>query len=368
MMTLAAIGAPSALPVARGVDEQQRRFRRRRLAAAVGGAALALALLVVATATSSSLSSSVPGGAPAAAAVAALATGGKRLLQHLAEPAQATFAVASAAVGGGRSALAAAEQQGEDPAAADADAAEASVEYLFDPVEHHSSSSFAATTGDGSVAGDPGALAATTTAANAANATAAARKSWRARPWHSRMRELFPDVLADGHEALDLSPSRHGWSNKTGVADLAAWALREDGRRLDDFFGWRTDRCAAARDPAAEAEAVRSGSAFTCAEARHPPTPFPGCHVFVNHAYRFIYIRSPKSASTSIVDVLGECGNTRTAAHLAPSCMKHSWEGALTVEEIGKVWKDYFVFGFVRNPWKRAYSLYKYLHSDGCMQ
>ena len=90
--------------------------------------------------------------------------------------------------------------------------------------------------------------------------------------------------------------------------------------------------------------------------------------MFVNHEYRFIYVRSPKSASTSIVDVLGECGNARTAGHAKPSCMKHSWEGAMTVEQIEKVWKEYFVFGFVRNPWKRAYSLYKYLHSDGCMQ
>jgi hypothetical protein len=332
--------SPGPLPVARagggadGDDQQQqrqhRRWRRRRAVVGVGVAAAALALLAVVATAAGPPPSSL--GRPAAAAAAALATGGKRLLQHLApaEPAQEAAAFSVSAGGAA-----------DDPAAA-----AAQVEYLFDPAEHSTSSS----------------------TADDANSTAASRRSWRARPWHSRMRELFPDVLADGHEALELSPSKHGWSNKTGVADLAAWALREDGRRLDDFFGWRTDRCAAARDPQAEAESVRSGSAFTCAAARHPPTPFPGCHVFVNHAYRFIYIRSPKSASTSIVDVLGECGNTRTAAHLAPSCMKHSWEGALSVEEIERVWKDYFVFGFVRNPWKRAYSLYKYLHSDGCMQ
>lgn len=237
--------------------------------------------------------------------------------------------------------------------------ADPDVEYLYDPVERgpaifQQASEAAATD------------TASTTPNN--NATTSARQSWRARPWHSRMRELFPDVLADGHEALELSPSRHGWVNKTGVADLASWSLAQDEARLDAFFRWRTDKCGAARDPGGDARAVASGDAFTCAQARHPPTPFPGCHVFVNHAYRFIYIRSPKSASTSIVDVLGECGNSRTAAHEAASCMKHSWEGAMTVEEIERVWKDYFVFGFVRNPWKRAYSLYKYLHSDGCMQ
>jgi len=233
---------------------------------------------------------------------------------------------------------------------------------MFDPVE-----------GDEVAESEPAAEGAAAAEGGAAGAGAARKNTtesvgWRAAPWGSRMRELFPDVLADGHEALGLAPAHHGWSNKTGVADLKSWALREDGARLDDFFAFRTDRCPAARDPAAEARGVASGAAFTCAAARHPPTPFPGCHVFVNHAYRFIYIRSPKSASTSIVDVLGECGNERTAAHASPSCMKHSWEGAMSPAEIGRVWRDYFVFGFVRNPWKRAYSLYKYLHSDGCMQ
>lgn len=86
--------------------------------------------------------------------------------------------------------------------------------------------------------------------------------------------------------------------------------------------------------------------------------------------YKYIYIRSPKAASTSIVDELGECTNTRTRGHNASTCMgMHStWEfWYKDTKNITDMWHDYFVFGFIRNPWNRAYSLYKYMQSDGCM-
>jgi hypothetical protein len=86
--------------------------------------------------------------------------------------------------------------------------------------------------------------------------------------------------------------------------------------------------------------------------------------------YKYIYIRSPKSASTSVVNVLGECDNVRTRGYNSSSCMAlhFYWpKSALQLESLQHMWNDYFVFGFVRNPWQRAYSLYKYLHSNGCM-
>ena len=83
--------------------------------------------------------------------------------------------------------------------------------------------------------------------------------------------------------------------------------------------------------------------------------------------YKYIYIRAPKSASTSIVNALGECGNNKSRNAYHPSCMRHSWEKDLKPGELEKIWNDYFVFGFVRNPWRRAFSLYKYIHTTVCL-
>ena len=44
------------------------------------------------------------------------------------------------------------------------------------------------------------------------------------------------------------------------------------------------------------------------ADPASPPPVFPSCHIFVNHAYRFIYVRHAKAASTSLLDFFGFCG------------------------------------------------------------
>eukprot|EP00775_Hariotina_reticulata_P010221 gene10221-10381_t len=151
---------------------------------------------------------------------------------------------------------------------------------------------------------------------------------------------------------------------KAGVLDPTAWSANYSDARLDSFLSWRLNRTKAG------GAGLASADSYSCAAADHPPHPFPGCHVFVNHQYKYIYIRSPKSASTSIVNMMGECTNTNTRGHNASTCMvlHFYWNSTdLMRANINNIWKDYFVFGFVRNPWRRAYSLYRYLHSNGCM-
>ncbi|KAF8062111.1 hypothetical protein HT031_004371 [Scenedesmus sp. PABB004] len=177
----------------------------------------------------------------------------------------------------------------------------------------------------------------------------------------------FVDVSADVRSSADALPRRpavHGRVAKAGVTDPRAWLGAHSDARLDAFISWRVNRTAAGGPGPATADS------YTCAAPDHPPLPFPGCHVFVNHKYKYIYVRSPKAASTSIVNVLGECNNRATAGHNASSCMvlHFYWNATeLDLQSLSATWKEYFVFGFVRNPWRRAYSLYKYLHSNGCM-
>eukprot|EP00878_Enallax_costatus_P016190 GHUV01016980.1.p1 GENE.GHUV01016980.1~~GHUV01016980.1.p1 ORF type:complete len:360 (+),score=69.06 GHUV01016980.1:529-1608(+) len=161
----------------------------------------------------------------------------------------------------------------------------------------------------------------------------------------------------------DFQQTVHGRMEKKGHLQWEHWSTRKAEARFDSFLSWRINRTVNG-PPAHTAES------YTCAAADHPKLPFPGCHVFINHNYKYIYIRSPKAASTSIVDELGECNNIRTRGYNSSTCMgmHSSWEFFYKdTKNITDMWRDYFVFGFVRNPWKRAYSLYKYMQSDGCM-
>ena len=88
------------------------------------------------------------------------------------------------------------------------------------------------------------------------------------------------------------------------------------------------------------------------------PPAFPHCRVFVNHAYKVVYLRAPKVASTTILDFFGSCGRPEQGGNKT-SCLTPL--EVATPEEYAELWRSYFVFGFTRNPWARAVSSYRML-------
>lgn len=78
-------------------------------------------------------------------------------------------------------------------------------------------------------------------------------------------------------DALLMRPAAYGHMQKAGVLDPTAWSANYSDARLDSFLSWRLNRTKAGGAGPASADS------YSCAAADHPPHPFPGCHVFVNH-------------------------------------------------------------------------------------
>ena len=85
----------------------------------------------------------------------------------------------------------------------------------------------------------------------------------------------------------------------------------------------------------------------------------------INNSFRFVFVHVPKAAGTSMRSALKRLDGDETSA-IAPRT-KHE-----TLYQVRAAWPDrvgaasdalddYFVFGFVRNPWERMVSLYHYL-------
>ena len=68
----------------------------------------------------------------------------------------------------------------------------------------------------------------------------------------------------------------------------------------------------------------------------------------INHEHKFIFIHVPKTGGTSIESFFG-------------GCKEYSHDDLKTHIKKHKNTKKYFKFGFVRNPWDRMVSEYKWL-------
>lgn len=77
----------------------------------------------------------------------------------------------------------------------------------------------------------------------------------------------------------------------------------------------------------------------------------------ISHKYRFICFRIPKSASSSIRKALIPFSDKKISVRTdVKSIMGNLNKQGLTLD----LWKKYFKFAFVRNPWDRAVSRYFY--------
>ena len=75
--------------------------------------------------------------------------------------------------------------------------------------------------------------------------------------------------------------------------------------------------------------------------------------LFISHLHKMIYIRQPKSSSTAIL-----------AALEATFPGEHGAKAFTTVDSIeDHVWREYFVFTWVRNPFTRAISAFDMMNS-----
>ena len=97
--------------------------------------------------------------------------------------------------------------------------------------------------------------------------------------------------------------------------------------------------------------------------------------MIINNANRFLFIHVPKAAGTTVTRELSrfttfrdvEVGGTRYGEKVQNiysarfNLRKHSPADSIRAKAGPEVWRGYFVFAFVRSPYARAYSLWKFL-------
>lgn len=113
-------------------------------------------------------------------------------------------------------------------------------------------------------------------------------------------------------------------------------------------------------------QATMSQSA-TIRMAKHAPAEYAqarvpiyaGCQILVSDKYRFIFIRTPKSASSAILKSIRQtfCARTLCTRY---ELRNHLWN-ATPLPDL--MWEQYFVFTFIRNPWTRMQSAHRFLTS-----
>ncbi|KAL4435485.1 hypothetical protein ABPG77_006247 [Micractinium sp. CCAP 211/92] len=100
-------------------------------------------------------------------------------------------------------------------------------------------------------------------------------------------------------------------------------------------------------------------------------SPIPACHFWADHKYRLLYVRNFKTAGTSITVSLGQKELPMYCTVKPETCANKCkgkqicFENVVNLEELKRLFKEYTVFSFVRNPWARALSSWHHVHKHG---
>eukprot|EP01025_Chloroclados_australasicus_P031695 TRINITY_DN3202_c0_g1_i7.p1 TRINITY_DN3202_c0_g1~~TRINITY_DN3202_c0_g1_i7.p1 ORF type:complete len:239 (-),score=7.63 TRINITY_DN3202_c0_g1_i7:102-818(-) len=134
-------------------------------------------------------------------------------------------------------------------------------------------------------------------------------------------------------------PARHGKVEKKGVVPLEKW-YNVNLQEVTNTAFTEVDRKGIKYQ---DGEFTVNGSFVETP----PKIPFTGkCGVYVNHEHKFIYLRSPKVASTSLMMHLGWLCNLNGKEK---DCLRQaSIETIPTPEAALQMWHDYFVFAVAR--------------------
>jgi len=152
--------------------------------------------------------------------------------------------------------------------------------------------------------------------------------------------------------ATRLIPTRVGHVAKGSMTALNAWHSSFDDFRQHQFNDW-----------VAEKEAAQTAGVPW--PIKRPPGILPfhnhwGCLLFINDKYKIIYLRTQKVASTTVMTFFGECSGPDDPS---ATCLLrlNAYPNLQDLSVMEDKWNDYFVFGFSRNVWTRAISIYEYL-------
>jgi len=159
----------------------------------------------------------------------------------------------------------------------------------------------------------------------------------------------------------------HGHLHKSGMLDPKAWHLSYGKYRRDELLKWVEQR---------DSNSTNNTTTTLDDGPLRPPVVFnhydlQGCPVYFNQKYKFIYLRTPKVGSTSVLNYFKECttadhnkatGKKTETTKQPEFCLeKLHLQQHLSLEYLQEMWKEYYVFAFSRNIYQRAVSQYRFL-------